>query len=73
MAELNMTNVVSRLKEIGIESDLIDFESYPGDIPLKEWLLNEYGISLTNVREQADYWKAQQEKQNKEEKEKNKE
>lgn len=40
----------------------IDWASYSPDIPIKEWLYNEYGISLTDIREQVSYVQAQDEK-----------
>ena len=59
--------LLEQLKELGIQDPIyeIDWASYSTkqDISMKDWLKNEYGISLTNIKEQVEYVKAQQEKQ----------
>src|SRR3990167_22606 len=37
----------------GVDPQTIDWASYPRDITIREWLQNEYGISLSTLKEKV--------------------
>ena len=57
----NKKKVLRILKEQGIESDQIDWDSYSSDQPIEEFLLNNYGIVLKGLKEHYEDTKAAQE------------
>lgn len=65
----NRDRAVKLLKEQGYNDPEheIDWDSYSDDIPLNEWLLNEYGIVLKGLKEHIEEIKAIQEQQKQEE------
>ena len=59
---MNITQTKENLNGQGIDTAKIDWESYSDDIPLEDWLKNEYGIDLEdNLAEQAQAIKDRQE------------
>lgn len=60
---MNITQAKENLVNQGIDIAKIDFESYSKDIPIEDWLKNEYGIELKDnfqlqaqaIREQQAY------------------
>lgn len=50
--------IIKLLKANNIEHDTIDFASYSQDIPIEEWLFNEYGIIVKSLKEKIEDSKA---------------
>lgn len=67
MYTINKKKIKKLLVGNNIEPDTIDINSYSGDIPFTEWMLNEYGIVLKGFKEQVDDVKSVLEKQKLEE------
>lgn len=59
--------LISILKEMKIEKDEIDWASYSGDIPIEEWLKNEYSIIIRDYKEMYNQVKEAMKKQKDEE------
>jgi len=59
---MNITQIKENLVNQGIDIKSIDWESYSEDIPVEEWLINEYNIDLEdNLKEKVEAIKERQE------------
>ena len=58
---MNLNQAKQILKEKGIDLKTIDFESFPDDIPIEEWLFNEYAIELNGFNSMVEQSKAEHE------------